>query len=388
MTPSVALSVPALFLFPTLYTMMFGTESSTYARQYTLAAETAQLVVPALVYRWIKTPAIGCRGKRPEVRIGHWLVLFFAIAVFLPVLIQFHAYLLDPREIYLKTRRGFGITFFGSAMLLNIAGALFFFRKEKNRIADVLFWLLVVALSLEHGSKGELVQFVWFWILFRVYVDDRPFRLGEAVRFIAVGGALACTAFVFLGIAEPGDIIQGFAKYADYNRTAALVIDDPDHPVYFGLITVENEIYSRIPRAIFPSKPTVYGSYILTRRYFPASAWRDVGSPDFGVGIQYADFGPFAIVYIAMFAAFGGWATSCVVRRIRTDPNPGNLLLLAFFSGIQLIPLGAGYLLPESLVLAFGVQAVLRLPKFRLLPRIRPSLSEASVDASRDRLHT
>jgi hypothetical protein len=371
MTPTVLVSIPALFVFPYIYLVLFGREESCYADIYCACCNTVAIALPALVYRWIKLPPLGWSGSGPASRWAHWIALAFAELTFAPILIEFRNYLLDPRHIYQETRRGYGLPFFGSAVLLNVAATLFFFRKSKNRGADFLFWIIVGASTLEHGSKGELLSFLWIWILFRIYVDRRPFKLLESARVIVVLGVVLATSFIAFGIAEPAELIQGVSKYADYTRTASHVIDDPDRPVYFGLLTLEDNIYSRIPRAFFPEKPKVFGVFRLTMRYFSASDWEDVGSPDFGIGIPYADFGPFAILYIAAFAFFTGISASCLVRKLKTDPNPGNLLLLAFFAGVSLIPTGIGYSLPETALLSWLVLKASRFPAIRFVGRSR-----------------
>lgn len=366
LTPSIAIGVPSLFVLPYLYTVFFGSQGSIYAHLYCSSCYMAGIALPALAYRWIQMPSIGWSGRHPEIRWMHWLILILAAAIYAPVLIEFRAHLLDPRFIYQETRRGYGPVFFGSAVLLNIAAVLFFFRSSRSYVADGLFWLILIIFTLEHGSKGELLDFFWVWMFYRVYVNRRQFGFVESAKVITVVIVILTSSFVIFGIAQPGDLLQGLSKYADYTRNASLVIDDANRPVYFGLLSIEDNFYSRMPRVLFPNKPKIYGTYRLMMRYFSGSDWLDVGSPDFGVGIPYADFGPFALVYIGILAIFNGLAVSCVVRKLKTDPNPGNLVLLVFFSGIQLIPLGVGYMLPETILLSWFTVSLTRLPRLRI----------------------
>jgi hypothetical protein len=369
LTPAVALGIPAHFLFPYLYTLFFQTDASLYSQIYCYACYVAMIVVSALVYRWIKFPALGWRGPRPETRWAHWIILGLSLLVFAPVLIQFRAQLLDPRSIYQETRGGYGLTFFGSAALLDIAVILFLFRKSHNIILDSLFWILTIASCLEHGSKGQLLTFFWIWLLYKVYVERRSFRVLQAAR-IAVFGAFAVVgSFLLFGNAQLAELIESVSKYADYNRNAALVIDDPNRPLYFGQLAIEDEFYSRIPRAIFPNKPTLFGAFRLIHYYFPDAA-SDDWAPDFGMGFPYADFGPLAIFYVALCAMLGGMGCSIFIHKLRTDPNPGNLTMLVFFAGVSFLPTGIGYMLPEHLVLSGMALLVTRIPRVRLFPRL------------------
>jgi hypothetical protein len=79
----------------------------------------------------------------------------------------------------------------------------------------------------------------------------------------------------------------------------------------------------------------------------------DAGAPDFGIGVQYADFGALAIVYLAIFAMLRGWLARIFVDRLRKSRHPADFFLVAFFAEISLFPVGGvGWLLPEALVVA------------------------------------
>jgi hypothetical protein len=373
LTPAIAVGVPAHFLFPYLYTLYFQTGASLFSQIYCSACYVAMILMPALAYRWLKMPAIGWRGPKPSVRWAHWAVLGLSVIVFSPILIEFRSQLSDPRAIYEATRSGYGLTFFGSAMLLDAAVVLFFFRRSKNIFADSLFWIIVALSTVEHGSKGELITFFWIWMLYRVYVERRSFRIIEVGRIAILFAVALVSSFVLFGNAEIADLVEGLAKYADYTRNAALVIDDPQRPVYYGLVAVEDEVYARVPRAIFPGKPDIFGALRVIHNYYP-DAWARGWAPDFGVGFAYADFGPLAIFYIAVCAMINGIGCSMLIRKLRTDPNPGNLVILIFFSGVTFIPTGMGTMLPEHVLLSGCVLGVTRIPRIRIFPRRLPSV--------------
>jgi hypothetical protein len=375
LTPTVVVTVPSIFILPYIYTLYFSTAISPYAQIYISACYVIGILLPALIYRWISFPALGWSGPRTPARWAHWIVLALAELTYMPILVEFRSQLLDPRAIYLQTRRGYGLTFYSSALLLNIAAILFFFRKSKSIAGDLLFWVIISLSSLEHGSKDQLIAFFWIWILYRVYVEKRPFRFMEATRIVVLFVAVIISIFVVFGNAQLSEFFKGLSVYDDYTRNAAIVIDDPDPPVYYGLLKAEDAIYSRVPRTIFANKPTLFGQYKLIHRYFPNAASEDY-SPSLGVGSDYADFGPLAFFFIAGYAAVNGIGCCVVIRKLRTDPNPGNLLLLVFFSGVQLIPIGVGYLLPETVLLSWIVLKLSTFPAIRIIGRRRSVILE------------
>jgi hypothetical protein len=109
-----------------------------------------------------------------------------------------------------------------------------------------------------------------------------------------------------------------------------------------------------------PDKPKDFGSFKLARTYFPAWFQGDSGSPAFGIGEQYADFGVFAIILICIWSALSGRVIAFLVASLRRRPEPARFVVLLFFSGVNIIPLGSGYLLPETIVLGAGLAYVYR----------------------------
>jgi hypothetical protein len=91
----------------------------------------------------------------------------------------------------------------------------------------------------------------------------------------------------------------------------------------------------------------------LDDQFFPESMDLDAGSPDFGIGVQYADFGVLAIAYLAGFAILRGWMARVFVGRLKKSAHPADFVLVAFLAEISLIPVGGiGWLLPEAVIIA------------------------------------
>jgi hypothetical protein len=132
-----------------------------------------------------------------------------------------------------------------------------------------------------------------------------------------------------------------------------MLVIDSHFPLQYGRLTLEGHIFGRIPRVLMPSKPKNFGALYLDEQFFPGSLDRDNGAPDFGMGVQYADFGVLAIVYLAFFAAVRGWLARVFILRLRTTRHPADFLMVAFFANVTIFPVGAvGWLLPETLLTA------------------------------------
>ncbi len=130
----------------------------------------------------------------------------------------------------------------------------------------------------------------------------------------------------------------------------------------------------------------------LDEVFYPELLDQDIGAPSFGIGAQYADFGIFAIAYLAFFAGLKGWLARVFVNRLELTRHPADFLLLAFFADISIFSVGGvGWLLPEALVAAaflflasrIGAAKMYRerfIPKPGLLPQsMRPSNSAGTV---------
>ena len=76
-------------------------------------------------------------------------------------------------------------------------------------------------------------------------------------------------------------------------------------------------------------------NFYLENQFYPESLDEDAGSPAFGVGVQYADFGVLAIGYLALMAAFRGWLAHIFVKRLRLTRHPADFIVLAFLADIS-----------------------------------------------------
>jgi hypothetical protein len=268
--------------------------------------------------------------------------------------VEFSEFLLDPRQIYTQTRTGFGTQSFISSTLAYLAVILILFSK-RSKFVKISTILLATGLLSLHGSKGQVLSVVLILLLYYVYV------LGRKVTFARAMIVYACTGIVVLLLfaatmslgENAADALEAISQYSDYTRNAMLVIDS-HFPIQYGRLTIESNTLAVVPRQLMPGKPKNFGSLALAEEFYPEWFDADTGSPAFGVGVQYADFGSLAIVYLALAAALKGWLTRVFVNRLKLTKHPADFFMVVFLAEVSVFPVGAGWLLPEAfLVVVF-----------------------------------
>jgi hypothetical protein len=359
MTPALVIGIPGYYFLPLFFTHVFGTNASPYAYVYVYATIAVQNVAFAYAYtrptrRLLRLPF---RYSYRNFDLLAFAFLVLAALMYAPILLEFPEYILDPRQLYTHTRTGFGLNFYLSSTLAYLAVILIQFSEQSRWIKGFVIVVAAAVLSL-HGSKGQMLSFILLFALFEVYVRGRRLKLLRSL-FAGVGLSL----FLFLLFAatmtlgdSPAQALESISQYSDYTRNAMLVIDS-HFPLQYGRLTLEAQTIARIPRLLMPNKPRNFGGLYLDDVFFPEAMDADAGPPDFGVGVQYADFGVLAIVYLAGFAMLRGWLARVFVRRLTYTRHPADFFLVAFLAEISLFPIGAvGWLLPEALIVAIGLR--------------------------------
>jgi hypothetical protein len=178
----------------------------------------------------------------------------------------------------------------------------------------------------------------------------------------------ACTGVVVLLLfaatislgENAADALEAISEYSDYTRNAMLVIDS-HYPLQYGRFTIESNTFAVVPRQLMPGKPKNFGSLALAEEFYPRWFDEDTGSPAFGVGVQYADFGNLAIIYLALAAALKGWLARVFVNRLKLTKHPADFFMVVFLAEVSVFPVGAGWLLPEALLVALFLRWVSRI---------------------------
>jgi len=354
MSPSFLINVPAYYLLPLFQTHVFGNEASPYAYIYVYATLALENVVFALVYVRRSKRGIRLPFRYGYSNFGNYAVIFLVLGLllYLPVLLQFPEYIFNPRAIYEQTRTGFGVNFYISSLFANLAIIFVLFSQRSWRLKLSVILGAVILLSL-HGSKGQVLTVLLLLLLFEAYVRRRKFKLLPSLLAGAGVGAVLLALFgatMVLG-ESMWEIAGTISQYSDYTRNGMLVIDSR-LPLQYGRLTLESNTIGIIPRVLMPSKPKNFGALYLDEQFYPEALDNDTGAPAFVVGVEYADFGVLAILYLALFSALKGSLADIFVDRLRSQRHPADFFVVAFLADITLIPTGSGWLLPEVIFVA------------------------------------
>jgi hypothetical protein len=362
-TPAFFFMVGGRYILQFAYLWIMGAGGSHYAYFFYYATYAMSFLTGALVYVFVKPfKAKPLLNTTQDVSGWPWILLVLGFLIYLPILIKFRAYLTDPRQIYALTRIGYGLWYFGSATVTTLAFVTFLFKKNKHAWDPLVFYGICGVLAYLHGSKGVILTYALIWILHRVYIRRKAVGVFAATFILFATATLVIGSFALFSTA--GDMLElanSVMGYADYVRNAMLVIDDDQGARYYGRLALENEVYSRIPRALMPDKPKDFGPFLLAKKYAPGSYRAGEGAPAFDLGFQYADFGPLSAVYLCFLSGFAAWIVSSVLFQLRNWPNPGTFIVFLYVAGVGVITAGAAYYLPEALFLAGGLSLLMRL---------------------------
>jgi O-antigen polymerase len=364
LVPSLITTIPASYFFPWIYVHIFGIGASPYAFLYVYATLAVENVAFVYAYSRARAKVVRLPFRFSYQNYGAlaWICLGLAVLIYVPLLMQFREFLLDPREIYRQTRTGFGPQFYISSILAYLAVILILFTKRSRPTKTVVI-AVATGLLLLHGSKGQVLNVVLLLILFHVYGAGRKVGLGRTFivcSAIALVVVLLFAGTMFLG-ETPQEVLESISQYSDYTRNAMMVIDD-HFPLQYGRLTIEANTIALVPRALMPNKPKNFGAMRLDEEFYPEWLDADAGAPAFGVGVQYADFGDLAIVYIVFFAMFRGWLARIFVNRLKVTHHPADFFMVAFLADVGLFPVGGiGWFLPGALLVALFLRRVSRI---------------------------
>lgn len=344
LTPFLVFNVPAYYILELIYETLFDVPGSIYAYLFCYSAYAIGFVAMAVGYlafpaRWLP---IMIQMPRLRMPFAPFLFLLIGFLLYLPVLVQHSDLIASPREIYMVTRTGFGIQFFLSTFSVYFSLILLLFSRRVPWLFASLFVLVSMVTLYLHGSKAHVLYFMLIALYFAVFVKGWRFSFRRVLMLgIAFTAGMILLFYVTLPQTMKEDLIVGIASYSDYTRNVALVIDDNALEPQFGRLTAETELFTLVPRAVFPDKPKDFGSYWLAKRYYPEWFASDTGSPAFGIGVQYADFGPLAFAWHILAQLLTGIFVKVLVTRLRLRPDAGTFVLLLPLLHVELIPAGA-----------------------------------------------
>jgi oligosaccharide repeat unit polymerase len=360
LTPFLLLSVPAYFIFEFIYLFLFNYSGSRFAYLYVYATYTAGVVAKTIGYLAAPSQSVPLLFRLPRIRLRGIAFIFLglAFALYLPVLIEYADLLTSPREIYALTRSGYGLESFLSTFCIYVGFIFLLFSQNRLRASLAIYLFLSAGLLYLHGSKGQLFYMLLIWLYFSAFVRRQEFGFR---RLIALG--LVSSSFLFglfyVTSSQPQkiDLLVSIAGYSsEYTRNAMRVIDDDDLEPQLGRLTFENSYYSFLPRQLFPEKRKDFGSLWLASRYYPGRFQEGRGAPAFGLGVLYADFGIFAILYYSLGEFLSGALLGILAYQLKRRPDAGSFFLFAIFMDVPLIPTGTGF----PLIVYYGLANIVK----------------------------
>ncbi len=360
--PFLIIFLPANYILVIIYHLVLGIDIRyTFGFVYVYACYTVFFVLFMLFYRLnIRLPLlrVPLNKQNEKLRFVYFSILFLLLSflLYLPIMIRFKEFLLQPREIYIRTRLGYGIYYFLSLFLLKLSFIFSLFSSRKMILKSMTI-LLIVLLTYFHGSKGAMVSLFFIYIIYKVYYNGEPFSILKGLGHVTIAVILIIISFwlTFKGI-RWNQILLTVSTYSDYTRNATKLIDNYEHyfnQYYYGQLMIEDNTISKIPRIVYPDKPRSFGSFKLAKAVYPEWFARNVGDPSFGlVGRVYADFGVFAIFYLSILAILKGILLKWAVKGLRITRNIFYFILTLHFAGVNLISVGIGEPFLEHFVIA------------------------------------
>lgn len=351
-TPIFIVLIPSRYVLELIYLLLNGQEGSDYGYFVVFSLYTIELLGLVFGYLLITRSTTFKFIQTNRISPGWaWFLLLVAFLVYLPVLLEFREFITQPREIYTRTRTGYGLYFFGSLFFANLAFVAFLFAEIRRLSSRVIFFLALFFIVGTHGSKGAFVTLFFVFVLYMVYIKNVRQSLGKTFRYVtAFFIVMVLLFYVSLPESMKLNFFNGIVNYSDYTRHGVMVIDNPPK-VQYGKLILEDNWISFIPRAIYPQKPKDFGSFFLAKYYFPEWFYGDTGSPAFGVGVYYADFREAAFVILFLISLLVGALAKLFLNRMRKFRSASDFIMLLFFAGVPLLNLGTGYLFFPHLVL-------------------------------------
>jgi hypothetical protein len=296
--------------------------------------------------------------SRPNHLALAWLLLIGALVLYAPVLIEFRAYITEPRRIYELTRTGYGLYTFGSSLLTFTAYAVFLMSSRKRA---VLFYAVLLALVVLKGSKGQFIVLAGIFIIAKVYLEGFRYSFGRSFVYATVAGVSLIYIFAFNYRGTIDNIFVTVAEYSDYNRNGALVLQDDTIGHYKGELTWESVWIPKVPRVLWPNKPKIFGEFRLAVQYFPQWFLLDQGSPSFGIGIYFADFGWYSFLIYPFIQLICGLLLSVCLNRLIVSPNVFYFVMSIYLSGNNLLASGSGVYIVEHAIIGLGLLFLLKI---------------------------
>lgn len=280
-------------------------------------------------------------SKRKQIKLRR-IILILIIFIIITIISKMgFSIFSNPRYFYEQTRVGYGYLTFILVALLNLYLILTLFIDEsKFKIALVFF------IGFFTGSKANMISPVCILIFYYFYCKNKDrYNIFKLVKIGLLVTSIIVVIFYLTSEYLQGqgflNVILGLSGYSDYVRNFSILVGQIGNHFFNGLITFENNVYSILPRILYPSKPEIFGLFRISYMFFPEQTMLMKGAPSFGeFGSIYADFGGYSIVIIMILYFLKGLILASIEKSFLHNKNIITFMLFLNFMGIPLINTG------------------------------------------------
>ncbi len=261
--------------------------------------------------------------------------VFLALAVACFILLAWSGgggmlWVTDPRYAYQHYRGGAGPFYvFGQFFLYcSFASVLFWTRGRRGALAKVVAVTLGYSmLAYFLGSKRGMVTMWLMTIVFQSYFIRRI-----RVSGMVIYGLVLTVVFLTLQAAYSGYGLISAVGFFDYTDNMVRFFEmNPQFSFMRGGALWSN-LWSIVPRSLYPAKPDVYGLGYITEMVYPGAAGRGHFLGVLPWTLFYLDFGMLGV-------AAGGVATGLVLRYFQLlMESSGNLVVFLLFVNYAISP--------------------------------------------------
>lgn len=242
----------------------------------------------------------GERKKRYKSTVFISFLLIFVL-FFMMLMIQSGAgllWILDPRIAYMDYRSGSGHLYAAARWIL-ITAFIYYLWFKKPKSTQAIFTTLAFSfLAYFFGSKGFILD---FWIVF-VFYQHYLVRPIKNITLILVGASLI-VLFLSLQLIQgtAKDISDTIAYFTYFDATARFLSMFDQVGLQHGEAFISH-FWSMVPRDFFPSKPYVYGQYIIHETLNPGLLEKGRATGTLIWTKYYLDFGVMGVAIVAFFS--------------------------------------------------------------------------------------
>lgn len=312
-----------------------------------------------------------------------WLTL-------LPVLVAMTPYLSSPRAVYVHVHfTNLGLFFLISSLLARLGLIAFLVVPRRSFLETFAYVSLALVNVVMHGSQGQIVSALSILLLMRVYVRHKPIGFGSLVLLVLAGLVLLMGFMTYLAnpeflsqqwVPDAGTIRQGFVSlgaYSDYVSDTARLID-LQPPPRLGVVTFESNFLTLIPRALWATKPVVFGLMSVSAQVRPLEFLKGY-FPAFVFGEEVSDFGVFALAVVMVEGFFAGLMMNACRRSLNGTPSIFSATTYLYFASIPLLTTGMGSTLIAQMIVGGAADLLARV---RFFPRAERAMSLPASQAT------